>query len=826
MAEDPPSAADVVKDEVMADAAAAHTARPAPTRTWRVLACVSQPATTGEQPPLFSTAATLADLFKAKAACLEQVEVLQDPTLSGFKEAVDRVKPNMVYCCGPLSFATNKNNGSIGAFHFSGEAPSEDGLLAALQEAGADTVYLDASVSGRFGPALQLKGAPNVVVWPDSEPIPGLAAAQFGATFLTLLLGSQASVPEAFAGASHCVQAHGTVLTDGTYRAPALPALVSATKPRLPDSSSISMPSVPGVDLPAGGLSSFPGWSDVRLLAPRAELRMLICGGSSLIDPARLSFLGEALRALLVLEARALQVLSLEPLAKVPANLPAGCLAVKCLFVTTSGAAGAVVLGAPESVLAHKLLVQHALRMTLVADSVSLQFRLPPAGIAPPTARSSAVIAGGTPVVDCLVLTSVWAVEVMREMCKDPNSHALSALGVAAVGNTADTSFAPGDVQRLKAVVAGIGPAAAPGEADAPVAAGSAGLLQPVSGGDALPDLHTAAAHGNAFFGAGTFMGYAINGVLHQLAPGAPDDDDDGEGVPGVSSGGPAPSTSTNPGGGGSEPGAPGSAGERKPKARKAWLGEGEIPEHIKNFSGNLPGYVCKRPPIGSCSESQFFDDLVDFLTLLRGKPIDRARFPDAVLNGVALDLFTLYKEVVSRGGFRVGNGINWKGQVFVRMRNWTENNKQTGVGNALKRHYQNFLWEYEMAHPQDVTLDRCVLCNGGDAVSSDWLCCDGCENWVHFSCDKRPLGSFQDYSRGKVYLCPTCAKDAPAGAPAPAAAPVPVPAAAVPAPAAPVTAAAPAAAPAPAPLPPAPAAVADGAAGEEQQDAKRQRVE
>lgn len=51
--------------------------------------------------------------------------------------------------------------------------------------------------------------------------------------------------------------------------------------------------------------------------------------------------------------------------------------------------------------------------------------------------------------------------------------------------------------------------------------------------------------------------------------------------------------------------------------------------------------------------------------------------------------------------------------QVFPRMRNWTETNKQTGVGNALKRHYQNYLWEYEQAHPEDVTMDRCVLCNG-----------------------------------------------------------------------------------------------------------------
>ena len=53
-------------------------------------------------------------------------------------------------------------------------------------------------------------------------------------------------------------------------------------------------------------------------------------------------------------------------------------------------------------------------------------------------------------------------------------------------------------------------------------------------------------------------------------------------------------------------------------------------------------------------------------------------------------------REVCSRGGYKVGNGINWKGQVFPRMRNFTAHHKMTGVGNALKRHYQVFLLEYE----------------------------------------------------------------------------------------------------------------------------------
>lgn len=37
-----------------------------------------------------------------------------------------------------------------------------------------------------------------------------------------------------------------------------------------------------------------------------------------------------------------------------------------------------------------------------------------------------------------------------------------------------------------------------------------------------------------------------------------------------------------------------------------------------------------------------------------------------------------LFFQVVSRGGFYVGNGINWKGQVFSKMRNHTVTNRMT----------------------------------------------------------------------------------------------------------------------------------------------------
>ena len=59
-------------------------------------------------------------------------------------------------------------------------------------------------------------------------------------------------------------------------------------------------------------------------------------------------------------------------------------------------------------------LVQLALRNTLMADALSLQFKLPPPGADPPTERAAASVAGGAPAVQALVITSVWVVHVLR----------------------------------------------------------------------------------------------------------------------------------------------------------------------------------------------------------------------------------------------------------------------------------------------------------------------------------------------------------------------------------------------------------------------------
>ncbi|KAG5393557.1 hypothetical protein IGI04_023520 [Brassica rapa subsp. trilocularis] len=103
--------------------------------------------------------------------------------------------------------------------------------------------------------------------------------------------------------------------------------------------------------------------------------------------------------------------------------------------------------------------------------------------------------------------------------------------------------------------------------------------------------------------------------------------------------------------------------------------------------------------------------------------------FPSAQpkINSKRLDLFNLYREVVvTRGGFHVGNGINWKGQVFSKDGGTTLKNRMTGVGNTLKKHYETYLVEYD------------------SSTAGDWV---NCGEWAQFRCDRRPgLGAFKDY--------------------------------------------------------------------------------
>eukprot|EP00884_Botryococcus_braunii_P018880 jgi/Botrbrau1/5676/Bobra.0071s0017.1 len=156
-------------------------------------------------------------------------------------------------------------------------------------------------------------------------------------------------------------------------------------------------------------------------------------------------------------------------------------------------------------------------------------------------------------------------------------------------------------------------------------------------------------------------------------------------------------------------------------------------PPHL-TYPTRVHRWKSGRPALRLCTEEDFLDDLHLFLTERKVRQVPaREAFPDAILNGSKLDLFNLYKEVCQRGGIKMGNGINWKGQIFTNMSNYTSVNKMTGVGHALKRHYQIYLAEYEKAHPEDVRSDSCAVCGGGEEKATDWVGCDHCESWGPF---------------------------------------------------------------------------------------------
>ena len=99
---------------------------------------------------------------------------------------------------------------------------------------------------------------------------------------------------QAFAMARALTLAHCARYVGDTLLAPALPCLVCEEESVLPSAASVPLPALEGVDLSQGLPAAVPGYENVRLLAPHAELRLLACGLSTLINAQSLTHLCEA----------------------------------------------------------------------------------------------------------------------------------------------------------------------------------------------------------------------------------------------------------------------------------------------------------------------------------------------------------------------------------------------------------------------------------------------------------------------------------------------------------------------------------------------------
>ena len=101
----------------------------------------------------------------------------------------------------------------------------------------------------------------------------------------------------------------------------------------------------------------------------------------------------------------------------------------------------------------------------------------------------------------------------------------------------------------------------------------------------------------------------------------------------------------------------------------------------------------------------------------------DPSTFPARTLNGAKLDLFGLYRSVASRGGFPTRESrvkLNWTKDVFPDLNNYTENHRATSAGHDLIGHYQNYLLEYEEAHPDDITTRHTEVDERAEGVADE----------------------------------------------------------------------------------------------------------
>jgi len=637
-------------------------------------------------------------------------------------------------------------------------------------------VYLDAANTLTLGQKLfALQGVEHVICWAPEAPPLAFHAMYFSHVFFACLENQALILPEAYAIASHLTQTFcGRVnASSGKVTQPNLPRLISVVPGILPTSASIPPYvhrediAINNVQIGAGGNaavvggsangngaagSAAPGpsnnnntsiskpksngmldanYSQIRMCAPHAEIRMLLASLYDVINAHCMAHLCESFRAVLVAEVRSLRLIKITPCTSPPAYLPPGSNAIKCEIRTATGIPFTVMLGGPPEALKSHSLVQYALRQTVTADAQALQLKLPPPGAPLPHLKMNSAVAGGTYCIEIMALTSTWVVQVIKEMCRNARSRTLVSLGVVAVSNHPTTAFSKSDGKRfmvlaiendskkIEKLLKGEEPVVMPGSVQKKPRVAPP---MPVTAAEA------AAATAAVFAAAAAARGGGGGGYNDQ--PGNRPGTAAGVGgakTPALEGGAPRPPSAALPPQHGGLPPLPHVQFPAHAAAAAAAAAAGSrpaIPRIISSPSPNTTRVSAnQRPAIGVCSEAVFISDLITFLKTQLGRSIDPSTFPEISLNGSKLDVFTLYREVCRRGGYAAANRIDWKNGVFPWLKNFSSGHKLTNtIGNMLKHHYQSLLLEYERRHPGDVQKDGCVSC-GDRGAGGDGMC-------------------------------------------------------------------------------------------------------
>lgn len=705
-----------------------------------------------------------------------EVRTLSNPSLDELRRTLESWKPNVVYLQGqPLP------NDEVGSLVWDGvDLSNAEAISELFNHVVPTTVYLEISNGEELADAIHSKGVPYVIFWRNTFSC--FAAAHFRHALFSVVQSSSCHTWDAFqlAHASfrlYCIRNNLALPRDSQNSGGKLgPSLLGE-----PPTIDVALPEVDGDEEDGSGNSL----SAVKIHDDDVNVKLLICGVACSLDAYLLGCLEDGLNALLGIEMRGSKLqnrFSAPPPPLQAGTFSRGVVTMRCDMSTcTLAHISLLVSGSAQTCFDDQQLENHikkeAIEMSQLVQAVSSseENKLP---LCEP--RTSASIAGGSTVFEVCLKAPSWALQVLRQLAPEASYRSLVALGIASIQGLAVASFQKDDAERLLFFC---------GRQQNDGRLPNGDLIAPPSWLRPPPPSRkdSEAGHGsspcshyNFQFGIQAHGGGAdqedkefkfLNGAYtspvirprSKLAPMRPiphtnlrkmmpfsgiaqaDNHDAGQvktSLPAV-------------------PSVKHSVMASNPAPYRRTSNTSQAKQIISLNPIPLKKHGCGRAPIQLCSEEEFLKDVMQFL-ILRGhtRLIPQgglAEFPDAILNSKRLDLYNLYREVVSRGGFHVGNGINWKGQVFSKMRNYTATNKMTGVGNTLKRHYETYLLEYELAH-DDVDGECCLLCHS--SAAGDWVNCGICGEWAHFGCDRRQgLGAFKDYAKtdGLEYICPHC---------------------------------------------------------------------
>ncbi|GAB2222187.1 hypothetical protein Drorol1_Dr00013391 [Drosera rotundifolia] len=707
-----------------------------------------------------------------------EVKTVNNPRVDEFRRTLESMRPNVVYLQGELL-----PNNEVGSLNWEGvDISNAEGVSEFFGSTLPTVVYLEISSGEKLAQALYSKGIPYVIFWKSA--ISRYAASHFRLALFSAIQSSPCHTWDAFqlAQASfrlYCIR-NNFVLPARCLKAG------DTMGPCLLGESPIIDVALPEADAENNEDNSDENLSAINIHEDAMVVRILVCGSPCTPDAFLLGCLEDGLHALLSIEMRGSKLhnrYSAPPPPLQAGTFSRGVLTMRCDLSTSSSAhISLLVSGSAQTCFYDQLLENHIKKE--VTERSQLVYAIPASDDNTPSSsepRKSDSIACGASVFEVCMKIPTWALQVLRQLAPEASYRSFVALGIASIHGTAVASFEKDDADRLMflctrhendfelqnpcvtPVPSWLRPPAPSRKRSFPGQASStcSGSNQNPENQAAPRTIYAGAKPSRIPNGSSTslvpmrqnFKVAAMRPIRHchlrKILPFTGTGQADGldGGYQTKANLPPAPSTwhtLSNP--------APYRKSSSTSYQAKQIISLNPIP---------LKKHGCGRAPIQLCPEEEFLRDVMQFL-ILRGhtRLIPQggfAEFPDAILNSKRLDLYNLYREVVSRGGFHVGNGINWKGQVFSKMRNYTATNRMTGVGNTLKRHYETYLLEYELAH-DDVDGECCLLCHS--SAAGDWVNCGICGEWAHFGCDRRQgLGAFKDYAKtdGLEYICPNC---------------------------------------------------------------------